>query len=107
MCMGLEQELRHALRRTDPPTGFDRKVLSQLGSGGTRVRLPVAGRRWRRAALPIAASVMLALGGAYFMHQQSRGRDAEAHTEQAARDVVLALEITSEKIAAAQERLRR
>lgn len=108
--MSLEQELRRALKRKDPPRGFDDRVLSNIVAGGClgeTVGSPVATRRWGRASLPIAASLMLAFGATYYLQQQQQrnARDAYAHAEQATRDVVLALQIASETISAAQARV--
>ena len=105
--MNLEQDLRRALSRKDPPTGFDDKVLSRIAAGET-VRTPAPIRRWPRAALPIAASLMLLFGASYYVQQaqqQRHMREAQAQTEQAARDVILALQIASEKISAAQAKV--
>ena len=105
--MNLEQELRRALSRKDPPAGFDNKVLSRVAAGET-VKTPAPIRRWPRAALPIAASLMLAFGATYYVQQehQRQAREAQAHTEQAARDVVLALQVASRTVAAAQARVQ-
>jgi uncharacterized protein HemX len=104
--MSLEQELRRALTRKDPPSGFDDRVLSKIAAGDT-ARVPVGAPRWRRVSLPIAASLMLAFGGTYYMQQQQQRRALEAHAqaEQTARDVMLALQIASEKIVAAQNKV--
>ena len=57
--------------------------------------------------LPIAASLMLAFGATYYVQQQQQrhAREAHAHAEQTARDVVLALQIASETISAAQAKV--
>lgn len=105
--MSLEQDLRRALSRKDPPAGFDAKLLSRVAAGET-VRTPAPIRRRRRAALPIAASLILLFGASYYVQQeqqQRHTREAQAQTEQAARDVVLALQIASEKISAAQAKV--
>ena len=101
--MRLEHELRRALERKDPPSGFDDRVLSRIAAGET-VRIAPAGRRWSRAALPLAASLMMAIGATYYVqwHGGQQVRLQQARTEQAAHDVVLALQIASEKISAAQ-----
>lgn len=104
--MSLEQELRRALKRTDPPSGFDDRVLARIARGDA-ARVPAPTRGWTRAALPIAASLMLALGAAYYVqHQQLRqARAAQAATEQTVSDVVLALQVASETVAAAQAKV--
>ena len=104
--MSLEQELRRALRRKDPPSGFDDRVLSRIAAGDT-VRLPAHRQRWGRAILPLAASLMLAFGATYYVQQQRQQmRDAQMHAEQATREVVFALEVASEKVAAAQTKVQ-
>ncbi len=104
--MSLEQELRRALKRKDPPSGFDDRVLSKVAAGGT-VQGTIGTPRWRRALLPIAAALMLALGATYYVQQQQQRRadEAHVHAEQAAHDVVLALQIASETISAAQAKV--
>jgi len=108
--MSLERELRQALKRKDPPRGFDDRVLSKIAAGET-ARAPMGPHSWSRAMLPIAASLMLAVGAAYYMqHQQQRQAydaqvEAQVQTEQAAREVVLALQIASETISTAQARV--
>ena len=105
--MSLEQELRRALTRKDPPSGFDDRVLSKIGVGGT-VRVSTSAPQWRRASLPIAASLLLAMGATYYVQQQQQRRadEAHVHAEQTAQDVVLALQIASETISAAQAKVQ-
>lgn len=104
--MNLEQDLRRALQRKDPPRGFHDKVLSRIAAGET-ARTRATMWVWPRVALPIAASLMLAFGGTYYVHRQQerQARELRAQTEQAAREVVLALQIASEKISAAQAKV--
>ena len=105
--MTLEQELRRALKRKDPPSGFDDRVLARIAKGES-VDIATARRAWARVSLPIAASVLLAFGATYYLQQQEQRqqRENQAQTEQAARDVVLALQIASETISAAQARVQ-
>jgi hypothetical protein len=104
--MRLEDDLRRALERKDPPGGFDDRVLSRIGAGET-VRMAPAGRGWTRAALPLAASLMIAIGATYYVqwHGGQQARLQQVQTQQAAHDVVLALQIASEKISAAQTKV--
>jgi hypothetical protein len=102
--MNLEQQLRQALERRDPAAGFDRRVMSRVAKGPSA---PPASRARRNGvvALPVAASLMLAFGAAYYVQQQ-RSADATAiHSQQTVDDVVLALRIASEKVAAAQAKV--
>ena len=104
--MSLEQELRRALSRKDPPAGFDNTVVSRIAAGET-VETPATISRWPRVVVPIAASLILLVGASYYVQheQQQRQREAQAQTEEAARDVVMALRIASEKISAAQAKV--
>jgi hypothetical protein len=102
--MSLEHELRRALSRKDPPSGFDDRVLARVSARET-IRISQTRRRWSRASLPLAASVMLAFGATYYVQQERQAREARAQTEQAAHDVVLALQIASETISTAQAKL--
>ena len=103
--MSLEQELRWALRRKEPPSGFDDRVLSRISAGET-VRLSQPKTRWARLSLPIAASLMLAFGATVYMQQQQRlEQEQRARVEQSAREVVLALQIASDTISAAQAKV--
>lgn len=104
--MSLEHELRSALKRTDPPSGFDDRVMSRIVRGDT-APVRTATPRWVSIVLPIAASVMVAVGASYYVqqHQQRQARAAQAETEQHVSDVVLALRVASETVAAAQARV--
>jgi hypothetical protein len=102
----LEAELRRALERKDPPSGFDDRILSRIAAGET-VRMTPPRRSWVRASLPLAASLMLTIGATYYVqqYQERQARAEQVRTEQAAHDVVMALQIASEKISAAQAKV--
>ena len=53
------------------------------------------------------SGLMLAFGGTYYAYrqQEQQAREQRALTEHAARDVVLALQIASEKISSAQAKI--
>lgn len=104
--MNLDQELRKALARTDPPRGFDETVMTRIASGET-VRHS-GGRPWLRFALPLAASLLLASGAAYYVnHEQRRlAQEQRAEAERATRDVSRALQITSDALAVVQAKLQ-
>jgi hypothetical protein len=99
--MDLERELRQALSPKSPSPGFDKKVLERIASGET-VESPVASPRWPGYVLPLAASLAIVAGGGYFTWEQRERRQ----TEQTARNVVLALQIASEKVSAVQTRVQ-
>ncbi len=102
--MDLERELRQALTRKSPPRGFDEKVLGRIASG-ERVESPVQvpPLRWAGYALPLAASLAIVAGGSYYLWQQER---QQRDTERTARNVVLALQIASEKVSAVQTKIQ-
>jgi hypothetical protein len=98
--MNLEHELQQALKRKSPSRGFDQRVLARLASGHSS-RMPDRQSPWLRRALTLAASLALVVGGTSYLRQQQR-QEQQAETERAARDVVLALQIASEKVSAVQ-----
>jgi hypothetical protein len=104
MNMNLEQQLRQALERKNPAAGFDDRVMSRVATRH-RVQAGSGAKRNSVVFLPVAASLMLAIGTAYYLQQQRRADVAPAYTEQAVHDVVLALQIASEKVAAAQAKV--
>ena len=87
----LDDELKIALRRVDPPPGFAGRVLA--GAESNR-----RGRRWWTAA--IAAGLLLA-GGLEF----ERERRIRAEGEQAKQQVLLALRITGAKLQIVKEKI--
>ena len=84
--MSLEQELRQALKRKDPASGFDDRVLSKIAAGET-APLRLGTRRWGLASLPIAASLILSFGAAYYVQQQQqRQADERSRTRNRRRE---------------------
>lgn len=105
--MNLEHELTKALRRQEPPDGFEQNVMARIASG-ERVRQPQT-HAWRlRFVLPLAASVLVAVGAAYYVdHEQQRNTQAQrAQAERATRDVSRALQITSETLESMRTKLQ-
>lgn len=94
----LDDELKRALERREPPDGFTRRVLERAGAGAKRggarrglgwLWLPQF--RWAAAAvagLLIAASAV----------EYQRYRRAQAEGERAREQVMLALQIASSKL---------
>lgn len=87
----LDDELKYALRREEPPPGFADRVLARA-----EARQPA--RRWWPVA--IAATVLLA-AGLEFEHE----RRLRAEGEQAKQQVMLALEITGSKLQFIKEKI--
>jgi hypothetical protein len=107
----LEDLLRNALRRQDPPAGFAERVMASARAGlpsrpreGEELRpdprpwFAFPGRRWAAAA----AICALVVAGAAIEY---RAR-AQARRELARREFVLALRITGDKLEFVREQLR-
>lgn len=97
--MNLDHELRQALRRPDPPPGFEQRVLSRIAGRDPGPALPVRHRR-RWLALPLAASLVGAFAWGHHLQVQRR-----ATAERAAYEVSLGLQIASEKLLAVQKKV--
>jgi hypothetical protein len=91
----LELQLRAALKRKDPPLDFSRRVLA-----GVEPPRPKPIRAW----MPIAMAATLLIGfGAVGVHRAQEARRAD----DAKRQLMLALEITSEKLGVVEQILDR
>jgi hypothetical protein len=111
--MSIEQDLHRSFRRKPGPADLAERVLARID--GTERRAPAgSGRlermppgryrqglmRWLAAA---AAVTLVATGGArYYTYQQTL-----AEAERVKQDIRLALQITSEMLALAQQRIAR
>ena len=90
----LEDDLRAALRRQEPPPGFAARVMSRLD------RTPWW-RAWRRWAVA-AAMVLVVAAGAEYRHQRAERIAGEA----ARRQVLQALRITGAKLRLVQSKVQ-
>lgn len=90
----LEQELKQALERKQPPPDFAARVAAAAAGGAVQARRPVRNLpRW----LPAAAAVLLIAGGAAYREHQGR----------VAKDrVMLAMRITAGKLNHIQSHMR-
>src|SRR5436190_252762 len=84
-----EDDLRSALRREDPPSGFAQRVLSR-----TRPHAAPGRKGW--IAVGIAACLLLSAGG--FEYRQYEGRKAK-------QELLLALEIAGSKLNNVQKKV--
>lgn len=84
-----EDRLRATLQRRPAPEGFAERVLARTAP------LPARARSWR-IPVSIAAAVLISFGaiGAWKQHEEEQRR-----AEAAKRQLLLALEITSQKLA--------
>jgi hypothetical protein len=100
MSEKLEQELKKALQRVQPPAGFAERVLARAAKEKTQGARPrpwlqrfgTAGWRW--AAVGALCAALAISGLVYHQERQKQG-------EQAKEQVMLALRITSSKLQAA------
>jgi hypothetical protein len=97
----LEEELRSALRRQEPPEGFAERVLAQASARPVRegrwwlpLRALVREPRWRWAAAALAACLLVAVA---VVHQRREQR-IKAEGEMAKVQVMRALRIASSKL---------
>jgi hypothetical protein len=93
--MNLDDELRSALRREDPSSGFARRVVAQAQS--KPARKPAMPRiLW---AMAMAAMLVIGLTGTFEYRQME--------AERAGREAVLALRITAEKLNQTRDKIHR
>ncbi len=108
----LDEELRLALQRREPPPGFTERLLARLparsetgGQPQTNWWQMLAGLLQTpkvRLALAAALSLLIA-AGAYQYRQYQR---AQAEGQRAKAQVILALQITSAKLNLAQKKIQ-
>ena len=97
----LEDELRAALRRQEPPAGFAARVLARTQPPAAAPH-PRPSYRWTWAAASLAACLTLGLGLIEVRHEQEkRARGLEAKQE-----LMQAMRITGSKLRLAQEKVR-
>jgi hypothetical protein len=101
----LEQELKKALRRVDPPSGFAERVLARAEEEAKQKARPRLWFNWlgmgpMRWAVACALCLVLASSGiVYHLEREKRG-------EQAKEQLMLALRITSGKLQIATESMQ-
>jgi hypothetical protein len=94
---GVEDVLRQALRRVDPPAGFADRVLQRASMDPARKGFGNGVIRWATAA----ALVIGVSGGLWYRAEEHRRAEGEA----AKRQVLLSLEITGAKLRAVQMKI--
>jgi hypothetical protein len=93
----LEDELKRAFRRIEPPAGFAGRVMAHVPSG-RRQWIP---RSWMAAA---AAVLMVAGAGSW---EYRRARQKRIDAEQAKAELMFALELTASKLQATRSKVLR
>ena len=97
--MDIEEQLRSALKREEPPAGFRHRVVAAAIRGPrTEDRGPF--RRWRAVA---AALTLTALLGAWTTHTINEHREGEKAKD----EVMLALHIAGSKVHYAQTQVQK
>jgi hypothetical protein len=99
--MNIENDLRRALRREEPPAGFTERVMALAGVRAEPRREPWW--RVRRFALTNALAVTAALLIAVVVYE----RQEEQRALEARRQLVTALNVTRSSLQKTQERIRR
>ena len=103
----LEQELKRALRRCDPPEGFADRVLARVAAGQTESTSRPLVSKWHWPVLRwTAVPAMLAIIAAALGYTAHERRLEKANGQAARQQVMLALRITGSKLRVAQKRLK-
>jgi hypothetical protein len=101
--VNLEDQLRAALQRQEPPDGFAERVLAQLPQKPPRRGVSLNSLRpW----MAIAAVLVLAFSGA-LLWQGERERRQTAAAEQAKQELIYALQLTSAELQQTRAKLIR
>lgn len=104
----LEEELRKAFARVEPPAGFAERVMARVAAAERMKKrsrwawlgfFQTSGLRW---AATVALCLALAAGGVLVRREQQRRAQGERAKEQ----LMLALRITSSKLQMAQAEVR-
>ena len=106
----LDDELRDALRREEPPAGFTERVLAEAADGsrfraGTS-RPPATGARRVVIGWAAAAALVAAVAGGMQYRAVQQAREERARGEAAKEQVVKALRIAGYKLHMVQERIK-
>lgn len=90
--MNIESELKELLQRREPPPGFAERVMARRHE--SRPQQPAV-RRYAWRALAAAALIAITIGG-WGVHATLKARD----------ELRVAMQITAEKVARAQQEVR-
>jgi hypothetical protein len=98
----LEEELRNAMQRKEPPEGFAGRVLARVQETRQSAWTGIFASRGLRWALAGAMCLALAVAGVEY----KRAHDERARGEAAKQQLMLALRITADKLQLAQEKVQ-
>jgi hypothetical protein len=101
-------ELRRALRRVEAPDGFADRLRARIEqsepvSPKLRATRAFSGDRTKVAALALAATLIIAAGGAWYRAEEQR----RVQGEEAKRQVLVSLNIASNKLRAIEIKVNR
>jgi len=97
----MDNELRDALRRVEPPDGFAERVMKRAAGQTSRLRDVPSLRRDRLSMLAAAAALVIAIGGGFWYRAEERRREGE----EAKRQVLQSLSIAGSKLRAVQMKI--
>ncbi len=98
----LDNELRNAMRREEPPEGFAERVLARAAETRHISRITIFTQPVFRWALAGAVCVLLAVAGVeYRQAKQERARGEAAKAQ-----LMLALRITADKLQLVQDKVQ-
>jgi hypothetical protein len=98
----LDDELRNAMRREEPPEGFAGRVLARVQEKKQSAWTGIFGSRALRWALAGAMCLALVIASVEY----KRAQDERARGEAAKQQLMLALRITADKLQFAQEKVQ-
>ena len=103
--ISIDDELRRALHRVDPPSGFADRVRARIDTApAVPPKWRAADHHWRNTGWALAATLAIAIGtGVWYRAQEQR----RAQGEEAKRQVLLSLNIASSKLRAIQMKVNR
>jgi len=102
----IDEQLKRALRRCEPPEGFADRVLARVEREASRTTSRSVWTVWRWPFLrwaAIAALILIAVTGiSYQVHERQQEAEARAAKQQ----VMLALRITGSKLRVAKQKVK-
>lgn len=102
----IDEQLKRALQRCEPPEGFADRLLARLEEKSSLAGEHPALRLWRWPALRWGAVAALVAVAATGIGYQIRQRQEEAEAKVAKQQVMLALRITGSKLRVAKQRVK-
>lgn len=101
----MDDELRNALRREDPPQGFADRVLQRAALGEVQPR-PATRADWPFMRLAAAAAIVAALAGGFQYRAVVQEREERIRGEAAKEQVIQALRLAGSKLQLVQSKVK-